>query len=111
MAVKKKVKVNGHSAIPLETQRKMHAVWLGALEVIKRAQVARAAEPGDAKAEKVLSNLVPLKKIASNAGIDPRVARRILRAQGAKPKGRWEWDAKGAAEVEKVLKAAMGNLA
>ncbi len=108
MTVKKKLKVNGHSFVPVDMQKRMHMVWLGALEVMKRAQVARAADPEDPKVKRVLEDLVPLKKIASKVGIDPRVARRILRAQGSKPKGRWEWDAKGAIEVERVLKSSIG---
>ena len=50
--------------------------------------------------------VVPLKVIAAKVGIEPKVARRILREGGKKPQGRWEWDSKIAPEVQKLLKAS-----
>ena len=108
MAVKKKLKVNPNSRIPVDMQKRMHMVWSGALEVMARTQKARAL-PGTEEATKVLGETIQLKAIAGKAGIDPRIARRILRQAGKKPSGRWEWNVKDGAVVEKFLRDAIGS--
>lgn len=47
---------------------------------------------------------VPLKKICADIDIDPKIARRILRAKGAKPGGRWEWPADQVEATKKIIK-------
>jgi hypothetical protein len=54
------------------------------------------------------SNLVPLKKICQELKVDPKMARRTLRAEGIKghdPKARWEFSAAEAKKVREILAA------
>ncbi len=48
---------------------------------------------------------VPLKKICSDARVEPKLARRILRANGQKPAGRWEWPKAAVPAIMEVLRA------
>jgi hypothetical protein len=57
------------------------------------------------KSAVIVVNGVPLKKICAAIDLDPRVARRILRAKGAKPGGRWEWPEAEIEGVKKTLQA------
>lgn len=47
---------------------------------------------------------VPLKKICSQVGVDPKQARRFLRTSRKRPTGRWAWPPKQAAAVGSLLK-------
>ena len=49
---------------------------------------------------------VPLKRICAAINLDPRLARRILRAKGAKPGGRWEWPEAEVDRITKILQAS-----
>jgi hypothetical protein len=57
-----------------------------------------------------LENGVPLKKVCANVDIDPKIARRILRSNGGKPGGRWEWSKEEAAKIEVLLKTKYEEL-
>lgn len=50
-------------------------------------------------------NLVPLKKICKDANVDPKIARRLLRAEKSipRPEGRWEFDPKDVERIRKVI--------
>jgi len=59
-------------------------------------------------ATKKASNRIPLKKLCSKLDIDPKMARRKLRAAGLAghdPKSRWEFTATQAKKAEAVLSA------
>lgn len=49
--------------------------------------------------------VICLKKVCADAGIDPKVGRRILRARGQKPAGRWEWPESAIPTIMEVLRS------
>jgi len=50
-------------------------------------------------------NLIPLKKICGDVNVDPKLARRLLRAEKSipRPEGRWEFDPKDLERIRKVI--------
>jgi hypothetical protein len=52
---------------------------------------------------------VPLKKVCAQANVDPRVARRILRAKRKRPSGRWSWSASKVSAIVELLKREIPN--
>lgn len=52
---------------------------------------------------------VPLKKVCSEAGIDPRTARRILREDQERPSGRWAWPQSKVPAIIRLLKKEAPN--
>lgn len=66
---------------------------------------------GDASKKTELVDGVPLKKICADIDIEPKIARRILRAKGKKPGGRWEWKKDEVDAIKKMLKNEAVKLA
>jgi hypothetical protein len=62
-------------------------------------------------AASTIPNGVPLKKICADINIDPKIARRILRAKGKKPGGRWEWPQAEVEATKKLIKDEAAKLA
>ncbi len=58
----------------------------------------------------VIENGVPLKKVCSDIDVDPRIARRILRAKDKRPAGRWEWKPEDVPAIQELLKAEAAKL-
>lgn len=58
-----------------------------------------------------IPNGVPLKKICADIDVDPKIARRVLRSQGTKPGGRWEWPADQVEKIKKTIKEGAAKLA
>lgn len=50
-------------------------------------------------------NLIPLKKICGEINVDPKLARRLLRAEKSipRPEGRWEFDPKDVERIKKLI--------
>lgn len=84
-----------------ESRAKTDAVNLGtpAEKTEKRAKREKAPKDSTPKETTSIPNGVPLKKICASLNVDPKLARRVLRAKGGKPGGRWEWPE---AEVEAI---------
>lgn len=66
----------------------------------KKTPAPKAKAPKAEKAPKN-ENSVSLKSVAAEFKMDPRAARKKLRAKGMKAEGRWAWD-KGSKDLDKV---------
>lgn len=75
--------------------------WASLSHAVREGTAAKTSTKPDKPS---LIDGVSLKKVCSEAGIDPKLARRILRSKGAKPGGRWEWKADDVPGVVKLLK-------
>lgn len=77
-------------------------------ETEEKQQKVKKVKVKEPKAKKEQLELIPggvsLKKVCADADIDPKLARRILRAKGGKPGGRWEWTPEEAPKIIKMLK-------
>lgn len=95
------------------------AVAASAARIMEEAKARRAAngqtekgtrerKPKKVRPPKVDNGMIPLKKICIDIGIDPRVARRLLRKSkddaGATTEGRWEWPPERVSTVSALLK-------
>lgn len=75
------------------------------VKAIQDAAKAATRKPKEPKAEKASDpDAVALKKVCSEANVDPKLARRILRSKGQKPGGRWEWPKGEVAKIVALLK-------
>ena len=80
-----------------------------------KSKKTKEANPADEESKptvkKVINNAdaVPLKEVCRQAGVEPRQARAILRAQLGKADGRWEWAEKEVAKIVKILKEAKSS--
>jgi hypothetical protein len=64
----------------------------------KKKREPREVKPHD-------PNAIPLKKICGDCNVDPKLARRLLRAETSipRPEGRWEFNPKDVERIKKVI--------
>lgn len=80
------------------------------LDVVEEAVAAVTGKKGNRKERTPKAPGIPggvaLKTICAKCGVDPRIARRVLRAKKVERTGRWEFAPERVAEIEALLKAA-----
>lgn len=102
-------------SMPKEKRRQMEAVYAGAQEVIFNKKQRQAVDLTNTNGEKrpkqkreskpINPNAVPLKTVCKEANVDPKIARRLLRADKTipRPDGRWEFDRKDLERIKKII--------
>lgn len=99
--IEKEIRSSGREIAEPTTVTRREAT-MAAKKIVKKSSKSSASEKpaakSDAKKPAEKSQGYLLKDLAKDAGVEPTVARKALRAAGLKKDGTWAWDSKKAAE-------------